>query len=167
MTAHAEKTPWYKIPIVWLVLAIPFTAVVLGGIMLYLSIISYDGLVVDDYYKEGKEINRVLKRDKAALAHGLRAQVGLSGEQLTLFLVSGDHYTPPPTLEVNYFYSTRAGLDKTTFVEQVQPGVYQGNIGKLEQGRWNVQIEADDWRLIGSMRTPEQEKVVIEPAVKK
>ena len=166
MTAQADKTPWYKVSMVWLILAIPFTAVVLGGILLYLSIISYDGLVVDDYYKEGKKINRVLKRDQAALAHGLKARVGLEDNRITLFLLSDQAYTPPPTLEVNFYYSTRVGLDKATFVEMVKPGIYQGTIGPLEQGRWNVQIEADDWRLIGSMRSPDQPQVDIEPAVK-
>ncbi len=166
MTAHTGTTPWYKVPMVWLILAIPLTAVILGGVMLYLSIISFDGMVVDDYYKVGKEINRVLKRDKAAMNHGLRAQVGLNDEQITLFLASNNTYNPPPTLEVHFYYATKAGLDKATFVERKQEGVYTGTIGKLQQGRWNVQIEADDWRLIGSMRTPDQDQIIIEPAVK-
>lgn len=160
-----RKVPWYRVSIVWLVLAIPLTAVLLGIMLLYLSITSYDGLVVDDYYKKGKEIDRVLKRDLAALDHGLVARVSIAGQQLTVQLDSKPAYTPPPTLAVYFFYSTRAGLDKETFVMQQQAGIYRGDIPSLETGRWNVQIEADDWRLIGSLRSPDQQSSVIEPAV--
>lgn len=150
-----------------MIIAIPMSAVVYGIFFLTVSISSYDGMVVDDYYKEGKEINRVLKRDKAALAHGLRARVSVDGNRLTVHLTSNGQYNPPPALEVGFYYATRAGLDKGTFVEMQQPGIYQGDLAQLETGRWNVQIEADDWRLFGSMRAPDQSRVIIEPAVRK
>ena len=44
----------------------PAVAVVCGAVMLWLAITSYDGLVSDDYYKEGLAINQVLRRDKRA-----------------------------------------------------------------------------------------------------
>lgn len=165
--SNSNSRPWYKEPYVWMIIAIPMSAVIYGIFFLTVSITSYDGMVVDDYYKKGKEINRVLKRDKAALGHGLQAQLEVDQNALTLFLVSDKTYMPPPTLEISFFYATKAGLDKSTFVEQQQPGIYQGDIVALEQGRWNVQIEADDWRLMGSIRIPDQNQVVIEPAVKK
>ena len=167
MSEYVMTEPWYKVPFVWLVVGIPLSAVIMGGVILYFAIVSYDGLVVDDYYTEGKKINRVLKRDKAAYIHGLRAQVQIENNRLIVFMLSNDAYTPPPTLEVNFYYATKAGQDKATFVEQIRPGIYQGDFTQLEQGRWHVQIQADDWRLIGSIRTPDQSEALIEPAVKK
>ena len=82
--------PWYKVPFVWLVVGIPLSAVIMGGVILYFSIVSFDGLVVDDYYTEGKKINRVLKRDKAAYIHGLRAQVQIEDNRLIVFMLSHD-----------------------------------------------------------------------------
>jgi hypothetical protein len=167
MATQTQAEPWYKVGFVWLVVGIPLSAVIMGGVILYFSIVSFDGMVVDDYYKEGKQINRVLKRDKAALDHGLRAQVGVEGNRLTVFLASNNIYTPPPVMEVSFYYATRDGQDKATFVERQRSGIYQGEIASLETGRWNVQIEADDWRLIGSMWAPDEAQVIIEPAVKK
>ena len=161
-----EKRPWYKEPMVWLVIAIPLSSVIYGIFFLTVSITSFDGMVVDDYYKEGKQINRVLKRDKAALAHGLTAQVTVNEGQVTVFIAANENYTPPPALEINFIYSTRAGQDKTIFVEQTQPGIYKGAIPDLEIGRWNVQISSDDWRLMGSMRAPDESTVVIKPLTK-
>ena len=79
--AHHREPPalWYREPLVWMVIAIPASSVVFGIFMLVVSIQSYDGLLVDDYYKRGMEINRVLDRDRAAARHGMSAQVRLTG----------------------------------------------------------------------------------------
>ena len=168
MTKQNENIsyPWYKEPMVWLAISIPLSAVIYGIFFLTVSITSFDGMVVDDYYKVGKQINRELKRDKAAQTHGLRAQVSVDGDNLVVFLASHPTYSPPPALEVSFFYSTRADIDKETFVEQSSPGIYKGPLPKLEAGRWNVQIASDDWRLLGSMRAPDETSVIITPLVK-
>ena len=75
------KSRWYREPWVWLLIGLPATAVIGGFITLYLAIISNDGLVVDDYYKQGLEINRILARDKAAATHQLMATVTLDQQQ--------------------------------------------------------------------------------------
>ena len=90
--------PWYKEPMVWLAISIPLSAVIYGIFFLTVSITSFDGMVVDDYYKVGKQINRELKRDKAAQTHGLRAQVSVEGDTLVIFIASKPAYTPPPAL---------------------------------------------------------------------
>jgi uncharacterized protein len=161
-----EKRPWYKEPMVWLVIAIPLSSVIYGIFFLTVSITSFDGMVVDDYYKVGKQINRELKRDKAAIAHGLTAQISVNSGQVAVFIAANESYTPPPALEIDFIYSTRAGQDKTIFVDQTQPGIYKGTTPELEIGRWNVQIASDDWRLMGSMRMPDETKVLIKPLTK-
>ena len=168
MTKSNENlsSPWYKVPIVWLAIAIPLSAVIYGIFFLTVSITSFDGMVVDDYYKVGKQINRELKRDKAATMHGLTAQLSIDSRIVTIFLAANRNYTPPPAMEISFIYSTRAGQDKATFVEQSQPGIYKGSIPELEPGRWNIQIASDDWRLMGSMRVPEESKVLIKPLTK-
>ncbi len=155
--------PWYKEPMVWLIIAIPLSSVIYGIFFYIVSVTTFDGMVVDDYYKVGKQINRELKRDKAALAHGLTAQVMVENKTVTVFIMTNPDYTAPPVLEIRFLYSTRADIDKETFVEQISPGIYKGSVAELETGRWNVQIASDDWRLLGSMRRPDERKVVIKP----
>ncbi len=60
MIEHGERSVWYREPYVWLLIAIPACAVVAGFVTLALAIATDDGLVVDDYYWQGKQINRVL-----------------------------------------------------------------------------------------------------------
>ena len=82
------STRWYQEPFAWLVLGIPVVAVLTGMIMLSLSIRGFDGLVVDDYYKRGKEINRTLERDQAAVDQALSAQLSMEPGRLVLFDVT-------------------------------------------------------------------------------
>ena len=160
------KRPWYREPMVWLVIAIPLSAVIYGTFFLTVSITSFDGMVVDDYYKVGKQINRELKRDRAADAHGLTAQLSIADENATVFIKSSQNYVPPTTLEVSFIYSTRADRDKTIFVDQISPGIYKGAVPALETGRWNILIASDDWRLLGSMRVPDDDRIIIRPLLK-
>ena len=64
---------WYREPLVWLLISFPLTAVIAGFFTLYLAIISSDGLVVDDYYHRGKEINKSLARRPCCAAAWSRA----------------------------------------------------------------------------------------------
>ena len=68
-----DNKPWYRFPLVWMLVAIPFSAVIMGVVMIWLAVDTDDGLVADDYYKLGMEINRVIKRDQKASELGLSA----------------------------------------------------------------------------------------------
>ena len=70
-----KSNRWHRVPFVWLLIAIPLTAVIVGFVGLALAIRSDDGMVEDDYYKQGMTINRMLDRDKAAAAENLTSTV--------------------------------------------------------------------------------------------
>jgi hypothetical protein len=53
MNTLKQKTPWYREPWVWLMIAFPMSAVIGGMITIYLAVTTSTGLVVDDYYKRG------------------------------------------------------------------------------------------------------------------
>ena len=66
-----DSLPWYKERWTWLLMLMPATAIVAGFITLWLAITSFDGLVADDYYKQGLAINQTLARANAAQERGL------------------------------------------------------------------------------------------------
>ena len=53
MTSQPDKKPWHRQPWVWLLIALPMTAVIGGMVTIYIAVTTSDGLVVDDYYKRG------------------------------------------------------------------------------------------------------------------
>lgn len=154
--------PWYQVPVMWLVVLAPLAAVVGGFVTLYLAATTYDGLVVDDYYRYGKEINRVLARDEAAARRGLSARLTLQREARQVE-VQLRGVGSPSRLEVRFLHATRAGLDRVLMLQRMADGVYRGALPELAAGHWNVQIAAEDWRLVGRMRLPDEQHIEIGP----
>ncbi|MEJ5211425.1 MAG: FixH family protein, partial [Burkholderiales bacterium] len=78
--------PWYREFWPWFLMLFPATAVVAGFITFRIAAQSDDGVVDDDYYKQGLAINRVLARGQAAAAAGLSGVARFSGETVTVRL---------------------------------------------------------------------------------
>lgn len=156
---------WYREPLVWLIITFPLTAVIAGFFTLYLAIISKDGLVVDDYYQKGKEINMSLARDRAAARHGLHADVHLdAAKQAVVVRLGAASGRPlPDRLELRWLHATRAGFDRKQMLMRSPDGRYRGAFPELAPGHWYVQIEAQDWRLQGSLRVPAEARLDLKP----
>jgi len=110
-----------------------------------------DPLVVDNYYKEGLAINRVLERDHAAQAAGYRAQAMMSSDRRTVRLLLNGNGVLPAQLRLHFVHPTKAGLDRDALLQQTQPGWYEGRVQLPESGRWDVTVEdlEQHWRLTG------------------
>jgi len=156
MSKFHTKTCWYREPLVWMLIAIPLAAVIGGTITFYLAVKSDDGLVADDYYQRGKEINRVLARDEAAAAHALKGSIDINFKsgRVAVELSPNTSYRLPPEIQLQLLHSTRAGFDQVLMLQREPSGLYGGNLPTLSPGHWHLQLEADDWRLTGSMNIP-------------
>jgi hypothetical protein len=158
--------PWYREPLVWLIITFPLTAVIAGFFTLYLAIISKDGLVVDDYYQKGKEINKSLARDRAAAQHGLHAGVFLDAarQEVVVQLGAAKGHNLPDRLELRWLHATRDGFDRKQMLIRSPEGNYRSAFPELAPGHWYVQLEAQDWRLQGSLRIPGEVRLELIPS---
>jgi len=161
----AETKRWYAEPWVWLLIALPMSAVIGGMITLYLAVTTSDGLVVDDYYKRGKAINMDLARDVAAASHELRARLDLdlAGRRILVSLESHDNQHPAQ-VRFSLLHPTLPGHDQVIVLQPAAGGGYAGTLQEVHDGNWYVQLEADDWRLSGAIQTPRDSVVVLAPA---
>lgn len=157
---NAEQTasdrparPWYREFYVWLLIAFPALSIAGGVTTLWIAARTNDGLVVDDYYRRGLEINRTFARDRAAAALGLSAAVALddAGGQIRVALAAKPHFSPPDRITVSFLHATRAGSDHRLNLARSSGLAYTGSLPELPPGRWHVLIEADDWRLVQSV----------------
>jgi len=142
------------------------TAVIGGMITIYLAVTTSDGLVVDDYYKRGKAINRDLARDDAAARYQLRAtiELDLRDNRMQLQLESATAELPK-ILTFSLLHPTRPGRDQVISLLHAGDGVYDGAIDEVGRGNWYLQLEADDWRLSGDMQIPLTDTIVLLPLV--
>ncbi len=147
MIESNSANPW-RIPAVWLVIGIPAVAVIVGVIILTLSIVSYDGLVVDDYYKKGMGINQSIERTVRAKELGIRAAIEFSDDPLIeIQLSTNPDYAPPEDLTVSFRHATRSGSDQTVSANKFENTTYHMHLPPLLPGKWHVEIAADGWKI--------------------
>lgn len=143
--------PWYREPWPWILMAGPAAVVVAGLVTVWLAVSGADGLVAEDYYKQGLAINRVIEREQAARRLGLSAQLEPTPARLRLSL-AGAPGVRPPALFVQLAHATRAGHDQRLRLARVADGRYEGEWPPLPPGHWRVSIEDPQasWRIAGN-----------------
>ncbi len=160
---RAAGRRWYREPLVWLVIAIPAASVVMGGVMIWLALASDDGLVTDDYYRKGLEINQVLDRDRAARRLGLAAELEIDPAAATVRvrLAAAAAAALPARFELALLHATRAGLDRRLLLERDGDGGYRAALPALAAGAWNIEIGTPEWRLTGRLERSPRERLVV------
>ena len=154
----SRTSPWYREPLVWMVVAIPAAAVVAGAVMLVLANVTWDGLVADDYYRRGMEINRSLARDSESARRGLRASVAFAAPGIVTLRVTGpDGKTATAEdggLNLRFSRATRTGADVTVAMTRDARGTWRGVLPEMAPGKWYVELGNDRWRLTAAVQMP-------------
>jgi len=147
---------WYREPWPWILFGLPATVVVAGIVTLVIAIKHEDGLVAEDYYKQGLAINRVLERESHATALGLSARLMFSGKRLRASFAGSGEF--PDAVIVRFVHPTRAGEDREVVLTALGSGWYEGDMPALAAGRWRLHLEdaGSTWRLTGSWNTDQQ-----------
>lgn len=153
-------------PAAWLLVLLPASSVVAGLATVVLAFRVFDDVVVDDYYARGKAINRVLARDRAAAARALEALVetDLATGELEVRLIAAVGPLPD-RLDLAFLHSTLGGRDRRVELVRAGEGSYRGRLAGLDRGRYHVQLETAEWRLIGELAAPAESACRLAPAI--
>jgi len=161
-----ERTqPWYTEPMVWLAVGIPATSVIVGIAFMTTAIVTWDGLVVGDYYKQGKEINLLLARDQQARTLGLSAVLSADDFNSTLYLRVSTLTTPnriaDESLQLRFVHRTRSAFDRKYDLYRQADGLYTAAGSIPTNGLWTVLVETPGWRLARRGLLPADQKTVL------
>lgn len=159
MTLQNDKRPWYKERWPWILMAGPAIVVVAGVATVWLAVVSNDGLVTDDYYKQGLAVNQRLHRDQQAGLLGLHADVMRSGLNVRLIIGATGQAVLPEAIKLRLAHPTRGGLDQILEMHSEGQGFYSGKLATQIDGRWLVSIEdpAGEWRIQGEWLVDSEE----------
>jgi uncharacterized protein len=148
MNGNQMEKPWYREPWPWIIMAPPATAVIAGVITIWIAFSSADGLVADDYYKQGLAINRVLARKDNARRMGVAARVEIHGAQRVSVMLGG-RMEPPTAIVVRFTHVAHSGSDRELRLDRVDDRRYEAVLPQLPGGRWRVSIEdaQGEWRV--------------------
>lgn len=158
----ADSRPWYRHPWPWILMAGPAVVVVAGITTAWIAATTSDGLVTDDYYKQGLAVNQKLARSDAAATMQLEARLRLAADRIELRLGSRTDAPLPARVKLTLAHPTRGGEDRKLTLSGAK-GIYAGPLPALGPGRWQVVIEdeAATWRLAGSVQLPDAPEALL------
>lgn len=152
-----ERDAWYRHAWPWVLMAIPFAAVLFGVFMVVMASVFPDDLVADDYYRDGMAINRHLAMDENAKALDIRASATALEGDTVAFVIAGARDS---AVLMNLYHVTDRARDTSLVLYPETGHVYRSAhplpIAIDEPGIWYVElIGADDnWRLRERVVTP-------------
>ncbi len=146
--------PGYKQPWFWFLMAPLVMVFIMGFTMLYLAIVSSDGVVADNFYKDGLAIHTRLEQDAVAASLALAGTLSVNGLQVSLSL-DGQLPQIPDALTLEFIYPTKSSEDIVVTLIRADNG-YVGALGASVSGRYQVMLSPNwndevqpMWRLHG------------------
>lgn len=165
IAAKQDVGPWYREPWPWILMAGPFIVVIAATFTAWIALTTSDGLVTEDYYKQGLSVGQTIARSERAAELGVSARLRLTSEGVTASVAASsarNDFSLPTSIKISLSHPTRAGLDQSAVLPLVG-GKYAGKLRLPAAGHWLVLIEDDkqSWRLMGSVMLPAAGDIVI------
>ena len=151
--------PWYKNPWVWLVIALPMSAVVGGIITIFITNANQPDMVVDEYYKKGKAINLELSLYRKTKELGLEFTVKFEDNRVVI-TPNKQH----PALKVELVHSTLAAKDFDLVATPNANGQLTATFEQELTGKWQMFIAPMDssWKTKTELALPNPTEILVQ-----
>ena len=151
-----DQQKWFKNPWVWLIIALPMSAVIGGIITIIITNKNQPDMVMDDYYKKGKAINQELTLFENAKKMGIELDIKIHNHKLELRI---NHSVP--ALKVTFSHSTLARRDFELVATQNAQGIYTALFDQDIEGKWLLFVGPmdDSWKLKTTLALPQEDWV--------
>lgn len=157
------RKPWYREPWPWLLMSGPAIVVVAGIATAVIAYRGADGLVADDYYKQGLGVNRQIARDEAARTLGLAGELRLEPGKVVVSLRSAKAL--PARLSLRFAHHARASEDRIVHLALRPDGQYEAPLADLGPTRWTAIVETAEWRVSATVNPGSTRTAALSPGV--
>lgn len=156
--SEVEQRPWWKERMVWLIIALPLSAVFAGIATVFIAAHDPDDLVSTGYIKTGMAVSDV--KEPRAKASRLHVKARLTYEKETLLLDVSGEGGRPEWLFLSLIHPTRDELDIRIPMARRGDGRYQAHFVITGSGRRQLVLEPPDksWRIEGEWGAPFSEE---------
>ncbi len=151
------KRPFWKEPMMWVVLGIPLASIVAGVGLVVVAVRSGGADAVTDTVQRTAQIQTTdLGPDERAAQRKLSAIVQVRPDHVELVVVTGDFAGPSP-LVLTLAHPTEAAQDVTLRLARTQAG-WSAPAEIDTRHDWNVQLAPEDasWRVKGRLQRDTQ-----------
>ncbi len=143
--ADAASPAWYRHRWPWLLMAGPFAVVVASLASAWIAVRSDDGVVAQDYYRQGLLINQKLAR-AAPAEHAPGATITVVADRGIRIHLYGLARAPSRLLLTLARPGQRRD-DHRVGLAPIEGGEWAATLPELAAGRWIVTLESETWRL--------------------
>lgn len=152
-----DSLPWYKQFWPWFLISLPASVVIAALVTVTIAINTDDGLVSDDYYREGLAVHKQAASTAHAQALGIAAEVNYRPEagrlrvRLNQPLPSGSR-----GMVIRIIHPTRPRRDQEIALTSLTGDTLGGQLAPLGPAHWKLQLHPDDkaWRIEGRLKLP-------------
>lgn len=159
-----KKSSWRAEPMVWLLIALPLSAVLASAVTIWIANHNADTLVKEEYVKEGFAVRQASERDHLAAELGLSAALSVLPGGLTLDLTG--HLNPlPERLLLTLAHPTDPNQDLVLSLMSVRAGHYTADYAEIPSGKRHLELAPLDksWRLAGLWQAPFEGPLTLSP----
>ena len=152
-----DTLPWYKQFWPWFLISLPLSVVIASMVTMNIAFKTSDGLVSDDYYKEGKAIHLNADSTNKARALGIAGNLSHDADTGSLTLVLDQALVDAPSqLVLEFFHPTRPNHDQLLQLTAVDQLRYVGRAEPLVPANWKLELHPaeKDWRVRGRFLVP-------------
>lgn len=154
--------PWYKQPWLWFILAPLIAVFIYGFTFLYLSIVTMDGVVKDDFYRKVRSYEVDSLPNQTAIARQIRATVRLDSTTGDIMVqLFGEFPSMPKQLSLDIVHPTHQKYDQHISLRPLgEQRLYSGSLqGHLSGKRYLYISAADDqWSLRTEVFPPYEQR---------
>ena len=144
--AARDTRPWFREPWPWLLMSGPFLVVIASLASAWIAVKTDDGVVAQDYYKQGLLINERLRHAAPDPECHLGATVTLSDSGAVRARLEG-LATAPRNLRLKLARPAQGSPAEVVALTPGADGDYVGALPAQGPGRWIATLEADGWQL--------------------
>ena len=142
----------------------PGLVVVAGVTTAVIAFRGADGLVADDYYKQGLGINRQIARDQAASDLAIAGELRVLPDRVRVTLRASAKL--PDRLTVRFAHPSRASEDRVLHPARTAEGTWEAPLADLPAGRWRAIVETATWRVSARIDTKAAAAAELSPGVR-
>ncbi|MBU2964458.1 FixH family protein [Amphritea sp. 2_MG-2023] len=150
--------PWYRQPWLWFILAPLIATVLYSTIYITASVVTNDGVVLEEYTKSAKSFHEDNSLKEVAQSLGLSGALRFDtvAGDINLELASSTGETLPAQLNLIIGHPTKASLDISVTLNQIRPGYYGGELQNTLKGNKKLIISPLDrqWELVNEAEPP-------------
>jgi len=160
-----DTKPWYKQFWPWFLISLPLSVVIASIVTINIAIKSDDGLVSDDYYKEGLAIHKDAASRTRAKTLGIVGNLGYDPETGAVTIRFGRQLqTEENLLSLRVTHPTLPDQDQEVALTPLGDAAYTGRLEPMGPANWKLEVHPADesWRIEGRLARPETTSAVLE-----